>query len=356
MQKKITFIVPYPFDEAPSQRFRFEQYHDILKRNGFHCKMQSFVDIETWRILYLEGNTFRKAIGIVKGFLRRIKIVFQLRDSDFVFIHRETSPIGPPIFEFIIAKLLRKKIIYDFDDAIWIKNTSGSNKVIAFLKWHSKVKWICKWSHKVSCGNAYLEKYAQSFNKSTTIIPTSIDTVGLHNQSIEIIDKKTIIGWTGTHSTMKYIDFLLPILDQLALEHTFSFLIISNQKPNFEREYVQFIEWQKDHEIEDLLKFDIGVMPLENDLWSEGKCGFKALQYLALGIPTIVSPVGVNLQIIQDQENGLLAETQEQWKTQLSCLLVDLKLRKKLAENGTQTIEKHFSNNAITPIFLELFE
>src|SRR5688500_1091441 len=121
---------------------------------------------------------------------------------DFVFIHREVSPLGPPIFEWILAKVLKKNIIYDFDDAIWLTDRHDESLVFRLLKWRSKVDLICRWSHKVSCGNEYLCRFAANFNNNVVYNPTTIDTENLHNPSFfkqpsGHLDKITI-GWTGS--------------------------------------------------------------------------------------------------------------------------------------------------------------
>jgi len=135
---KILILAPYPAKEAPSQRFRFEQYLPALTEAGFEIDFQPFIQLTTWQILYKPGHLLQKALGILKGFVSRKIILFKMGKYDYVFIHREVAPLGPPIFEWIIAKILKKKIIYDFDDAIWLANTSENNKIAAAFKWHHK--------------------------------------------------------------------------------------------------------------------------------------------------------------------------------------------------------------------------
>ena len=124
----ILILAPYPKGEAPSQRFRFEQYLDILTANGISFQYKPFLTEKAWKILYLPGKHAPKAFWILLGFLKRAALLMTVHKYDYVFIHREASPIGPPVFEWLIAKVCRKKIIYDFDDAIWLANTSEQNK------------------------------------------------------------------------------------------------------------------------------------------------------------------------------------------------------------------------------------
>jgi len=353
----ILFLVPYPQGQAPSQRFRFEQYLPALTAVGHTYKLKSFLSIQTWHILYGNGQAVVKALGIIVSFARRLGLLLKLSTYDFVFIHREATPIGPPILEWIIAKILRKKIIYDFDDAIWLANTSEANRLAAGLKWHKKVASICRWASRNSCGNAYLAAYALQFNPRTIINPTTIDTENLHNKvRDQSAPGRLIIGWTGTHSTLKYLDQLVPVLARLEAEGMdFEFRVISNQPPALPLRSLVYVPWRKDTEIPDLLEFHVGLMPLEDDLWAKGKCAFKALQYMALGIPALVSPVGMNTEVVQNDYNGYICATPAEWEAHLRQLLADPKLRERLGSAARATVIARYSVCANTTNFLNLF-
>ncbi|CAN5334078.1 glycosyltransferase family 4 protein [soil metagenome] len=352
---RILFIVPYPHGEAPSQRFRFEQYYPALQQAGITYEIAPFLDTETWQILYKPGHKLAKVWGIVKGFGRRKLLMFQVRKYDYIFLHREAAPIGPPIFEWFMAKVLRAKIIYDFDDAIWLPNTSEHNKIAAGLKWHQKVNSICKWAYKVSCGNEYLCDFARKYNANVVLNPTTIDTVNLHKQTKNQHTDKVVIGWTGTHSTVGYLDGLVPVLRKLEQELDFEFRVISNRPPDFQLKSLVYVPWKKDTEIADLLQFNFGVMPLTDDKWAKGKCGFKALQYMSLGMPAVVSPVGVNTCIVTPGEDGYLCETPLQWEDALRTLIEDEQLRVQMGLAARQKIVSHFSVLSNTGTFLCLF-
>ena len=352
--KSIIFIVPYPQNEAPSQRFRFEQYIPALKENGYQIHFAPFLDLKTWSALYQEGGFFKKFTGILRSFLRRWKTIFSIYKYDYVFIHREAAHIGPPIFEFLIAKVFRKPYIYDFDDAIWLPNYSESNAKVHRLKSYWKVKYCIKWANQVTVGNSYLADYAMTYNSNVNIVPTTIDTVNYHNLNTDY-DQKVIIGWTGTHTTMRYLDFIVPIIKKLETRYNFEFRVISNQRPDYELTSLKYLEWNLETEIKDLNQISIGVMPLENDIWSEGKCGFKCLQYMALGIPSIVSPVGVNNTIVNDNENGLFAETIDEWECAIEKLIQNKAERKRIGMAGKETIRDKYSVLAHTEEYIKLF-
>ena len=353
---RILFLVPYPTGKAPSQRFRFEQYFSALTAAGYQYEIAPFISEATWRILYLPGHQARKVFGILVGFLRRTVQLFTANKYDYVFIHREASPIGPPIFEWTLAKMLGKKIIYDFDDAIWIPNTSVANKIVAGIKWHHKVEDICRWAYKVSCGNAYLRDYARRFNLHAVVNPTTIDTEHLHNQTRDQHKSgKLIIGWTGTHSTLKYIAQVVPVLAKLEQEFEFEFRVISNQPPQLPLRSLVYQPWCKETEIADLLAFHVGLMPLEDDLWAQGKCAFKALQYMALGEPALVSPVGMNTEVVTDGVNGNICATSADWEAALRQLLLNPALRARMGQAARQTVEQRYSVKANQANFLGLF-
>ncbi len=354
---RILFLTPYPKGEAPSQRFRFEQYYPILEAAGIEYHQQSFISEKTWRILYQPGHSIRKILGIGAGFARRLGVLLQLGRYNCVFIHREASPLGPPFIEWAMAKIWNKPIIYDFDDAIWLPNTSEANKLAARLKFHHKVADICRWSHTLSCGNAFLAEWAREQSRAKVVInPTTIDTHAHHNQLREQESKEVVIGWTGTHSTLKYLKPLEPVLAILAQKYPqVAFCVISNQPPDVKVPRLRYIPWTKETEIPDLLRFHIGLMPLEPDPWSEGKCGFKALQYMALGIPAVVSPVGVNKEIVAHQQSGFLADSPEEWLDFLGKLIENPQLREEMGLQARQAVTDRFSVEANTGNFLGLF-
>jgi glycosyltransferase involved in cell wall biosynthesis len=355
-KKKILFIAPYPFDEAPSQRFRFEQYFSFLRENNFEIYFSPFLDQKTWKTLYSDGKVFRKMFGVIGSFLKRFILLFTLYKYDFVFIHREASHIGPPVFEFLIAKVFRKKYNYDFDDAIWLPNYSETNARFHRLKAYWKVRYCIKWAGSISAGNDYLANYARKFNSNVQVIPTTIDTENHHNLQTDYNQEKLVIGWTGTHTTMRYLDFIVPVIKELEQKHDFEFLVISNEAPAYHLKSLRFLKWKRETEVSDLAKISIGVMPLEMDIWSEGKCGFKGLQYMSLAIPALMSPVGVNSQIVSHGENGFLPVKLEDWKMQLEMLLTDIDLRKKIGVAGKKTIEERYSVIANEINYLNLFQ
>jgi glycosyltransferase involved in cell wall biosynthesis len=359
--KQIFFVVPYPLHSSPSQRFRFEQYFGHLNDSGYKFRVSSFLTPANWRTFYQTGSSRMKVAALIGGTLRRLRDLMVISSYDFVFIHREAMPLGPPIFEWLVAKVCRKKIIYDFDDAIWLAEQPNEKLIKVAGKWRSKVGAICRWAYKVSCGNDYLCEFAASYNSRVISIPTIVDTENYHNPRLHA--RKTgrngiTIGWTGSHSTIKYLGLIEDVLKQLQTQHPeIHVVVIADRRPKFRTlSSFQFLEWNRATEIADLMNIDIGVMPLPDDSWARGKCGFKAIQYMALGIPTVASPVGVNTTIVNHGKNGFLAHERESWFSTIEQLIQDADLRKAIGEEGRATVINRYSVKSNLSVFLNLFE
>jgi glycosyltransferase involved in cell wall biosynthesis len=355
---KILFLIPYSLKEAPSQRFRFEQYLTLLESKNLKINISPFLNSGNSNIFSKPGKHLSKTAAVLNGFTKRFFILFTVRSYQFVFIHREATPIGPPIIEWVLAKILRKRIIYDFDDSIWLTDKTNEGWMEKIIRCRSKVKYICRWSYKVSCGNQYLCDYAKKFNQNVLLNPTTIDTQTLHNPALyEKEDSdRIIIGWTGSHSTLKYLIPIVPVIQLLENKYPqIHLLVIANKKPELNIKSLLFIPWSLESEIENLNRIDIGIMPLPDDEWSKGKCGFKLLQYMALNKPALASPVGVNTEIINNT-NGFLCNNLESWIIQLELLIKDNTLRKELGVAGRELVEKNYSVLSNRDNFLSLFE
>jgi glycosyltransferase involved in cell wall biosynthesis len=344
-RKKIVILSPYPFNGAPSQRFRFEQQIIHLQKY-FDVVQLSFWTNKSNAVLYKKGKIVEKGMGLLLGIIRRKIQLFQVMNADIVFIHREIVPIGTLFFEWIIAKLFRKKIIFDFDDAIWRLDTSNENKKLEWLKNADKVKKIISLSTHVIAGNNYLSDYAKLYNKKVSVIPTTIDT----NYHLPTLKKNNTIciGWTGSKTTIKHFELALPVLKKLKEKYKelITFKVIGDENFYHDELHIVGEAWQMSTEIQQLAEISIGIMPLPDDEWSKGKCGFKGLQYMSMEIPAVLAPVGMNIEIIQDGVNGFLAKNEREWIEKISALIENEDLRTKLGKAGRKTIEDKYSLNA----------
>lgn len=355
-RNKIAILTPYPFDRAPSQRFRIEQYLSYFEEYHMDYDFFSFLDEKGWYHLYQNKKIPVKIISFFMGFVRRFSLLWKLNKYDKVFIHREVAPMGPPFFEWFMVIILKKELIYDFDDAIWLPNYSKSNALFHRFKAYWKIKYIIKYSSKVLAGNAFLAEYAKKYNENTLIIPTTIDTLHKHNIQVNHNQNPLVIGWTGTHTTLHYVEELIPVLKELERKYAFEFHVICNVRPDFDLKSMRYVEWSKKSEIEDLSKINIGLMPLKNNIWAKGKCAFKALQYMALEIPVVLSPVGTNLDVVTDGVEGYFADNSLDWKQSIERLIIDAALRKRQGEAGRAKVEKEYSVTAYKQTYLKCFQ
>ncbi|MDA3616405.1 glycosyltransferase [Polluticaenibacter yanchengensis] len=353
----ILILCPHPISISPSTRFRVNHYITQNSNTNIHFHVHPFIDIDTWNILYEPGHQLKKAMGILKGFFKRFKVILGLSKYDYVYIHREAAPVGFPVFEWLIARVFKKKIIYDFDDSIWVRNNSAANPIALFLKAPWKVKYICKWSYKVSVGNEYLANYVRQYNTNVQIIPTVVDTDNLHNRIHEHLPGNLpTIGWTGTFTNHHFLEQLTPVIQNLKKKYHFNFLIISNKNPNLKAVEYSFIKWDMATEMEDLNKIDIGLMPIDDSEVAKGKCAFKAIQYMALGIPAVVSNISANATVVTNNSDGYLCRTSQEWEQALESLLIDVEHRQKMGVQARRKIVDQFSVTATIQSFYDLFK
>ncbi|WLE98252.1 MAG: glycosyltransferase family 4 protein [Candidatus Electrothrix communis] len=342
-KNKILFIASHRPNRSPGQRFRFEQYFGYLEANGFECDFSYIFSEDYDRIIYAHGKYLSKFLVFLNSFIHRLKDVLKAKQYNIVFIQREAFMTGTVFFE----KLFKKsgaKLVFDFDDTIWVSDSSPINNSLSWLKKPKKTSKIIEFCDLIFAGNSYLARYAEQFNKNVVIVPTTIDTDEYQKKDALACDSITI-GWSGSFSTVKYFKLAEPVLLRLKDKYgeRVKFSLIGDE--NYTNLYLDLkgIKWRKETEVTDLSKFDIGIMPLPNDEWSKGKCGLKGLQYMALEIPTIMSPVGVNSEIINDGVNGFLADDENEWFQKLSRLIESRELRETLGKKGRKTVVDNYS-------------
>lgn len=298
-----------------------------------------------------------KLVGTLRGIIRRLWLLRNIRKYTWVFIHREAIPFGPPWYEWILVKIFKKKIVYDFDDSLWIKQVSNANLWACVIKPTTKISNICSISMKVCAGNPYLAAYAKQYNNRVCVIPTTIDTENTHTLIKQHqADREVVVGWTGSHSTLPYLSLVAEAIGSLEKSYPIKFLVICNEIPKLNLNSLVYKQWNKETEIQDLLKIDIGIMPLTETEWAEGKCGLKALQYMALGIPALVSSVGVNKQIVEHEIDGYFCNSKEEWIMYIERLIKKPELRGCMGKKGREKVVNNYSVESNSQAFISLFE
>ena len=355
--KQVLIVTAHRLNRAPNQRFRFEQYLSFLKENGYDCTVSYLLDAEADAIFYKPGHWFKKLSILLSAINIRRKDVANAKKYDLIFICREAILIGTTYFE---RKFVESGIptVFDFDDAIWNLDVSEGNKKLAWLKKPSKTSEIIKMTKHVIAGNAYLANYARQFNSNVTIIPTTLDT-DYHHQEVksEYTKDCVCIGWTGSLTTVKHFRLAEAVLKRIKEKYKSKvcFKVIGDANYTNEELSIQGVAWSLKKEIDDLCDLDIGIMPLPDDEWAKGKCGFKGLTYMSMAIPAVMSPVGINTEIISHRENGLLASTDDEWFDALCYLIDHPEERKRMGQNARQTIIDFYSVESQKNNYLELF-
>lgn len=352
--KKILVICPHPPGYVPGQRLKFEQYFDSWRNNGFDVEVSSFMSEHMQQIVYKKGYLTSKIAGTIKGYLRRLNDLFKIRKYDIVYLFLWSTPFGPPISEWIIRKLARK-MIYDIDDLIYQADSSPNNRLIKKLKSSSKVDFLMKNADHVLVSTDKLLKYTQKFNDNVSLIPATID-VNKYNIPKSKKTNTIVIGWSGSHTTSKYLHLLDGVLKYISNKHEIKIMVMGDKNFAIEGVDIELINWSADTEVQSLQQFDIGLHPIPDEEWVYGKSGGKLVQYMAAGIPTVASAIGPNFKAIKEGYNGFLVNTDEEWIEKLEILIKDHELRKLLGANAKKLAVDQYSIEANLYKYLSVFK
>jgi len=350
---RVLVLSPIP-EEGAGCRFRIAQFIPYLDAHGFEVTLSPLFTTEYFRLVYRPGHLLEKSAGFAGLALKRLWSLRQVPQFDVVFIYREIFPVGPAVLEWLLSLPGCPPIVFDFDDAIFLPSVSEANQLIAAFKMPSKVATIVRRSVHVTVGNDYLASYARRFNPSVTIIPTCVDTTRFTPRAAPPAPTPPggpVVGWIGSPTTADYLRSLAGVLRQVAAQAPFVLRVSGTGEPvTMPGVVVDNRAWALADEIELFRTCDIGVYPLADDAWSRGKCGFKAIEFMACGVPVVAAAVGVNREIIEDGVNGFLAATDEEWQMKLARLIAEPELRARFGAAGRRTIEERYSLHVNAPV------
>lgn len=345
---RVLALVPYLLDTAPGQRYRIEQWAPFLREEDIEIHFEPFASGALSTVLYRPAHYALKSWHMTLAWLRRIRTTWKASDFDIVYLYREAALIGPSWLERMACKR-NPQLLYDFDDAIWLPYISPSNRHLSYLKLPGKTKAICRAAAAVAVGNETLGAFARHYNSAVTVVPSTVSLRQYRPRPYRPEGSTPVIGWTGSHSSAQYLGLIKGALQVLARRRRFRFLTVGLQDYRLEGVDVEARAWKPETEVEDLWPMDIGIMPLSDDPWTRGKCAMKAIQYMGVGLPTVVSPVGANRDVVQDGVTGFHASTEEEWVQLLSKLLSDSDLRARMGARGRHRVEAEYSAESQAP-------
>lgn len=350
---KILVISPHPEGFVPGQRLKYEQYFNYFRQNGIEIEVSSFISADFQKIIYKRGYLFLKFFYTLMGYFRRIRDIFRIRNYDGLYIFLYVTPFGFPLIEWIFTKI-QPNFVYDIDDLVFLKRKSKVNKVADLVRGKSKINFLIKRAKHVIVCTPFLHEYVKRYNLNSTDISSTVNTDIYRPNEINTKHDELTIGWSGSHSTSPYLLLLEDVLSKIQSKYPVKILVIGDS--DFQTLKFQFeaIAWNKDKEVEDLNRIDIGIYPLPSEKWVLGKSGLKAIQYMALGKPTVATAIGANFRVIEHNISGFLVTNDLEWFQTIENLILSPKLRFEIGSKGRERVENLFSVEANKNKYLDI--
>ena len=352
---RVLGLTSYP-EAAAATRFRMVQFVKPLMERGIELSISSFLSDEQFRHLYDSNGLVKKAFSMFRPLAKRIGEIFEVRKYDLIFVQREAMFFGPGIFEWLLSRAGNIPMVLDLDDATYFSYISPSyGRLGSAFKFFGKTDNLIRRSDAVICGNRIIAEHVRSLGTKAVTVPTIVDTDLFC--PVEKTNEIPIVGWIGTHSTYPFLEWLYPVLERLAVKHRFILRVVGSGRETIAVNGVEVEnrKWALDREIEDFQTLDIGLYPLTlsdsaNMDWLTGKSGFKAIQYMAVGVPFVMSPVGVCSELGEPEKTHFNATSHEDWYNSLDKLFSDPELRKQMGSAGRRYSQANFEIGKLADI------
>ena len=345
---RVLALTSYPI-EAAATRYRLAQFTAPLAERGIELSIRPFIDSKQFLNLYRKNAWPRTAAGLAKSTLLRLLDMPAARNADLVLFQREAMMFGPPAIEWLIKRIFKRPMVLDLDDATYVSYESPTYGAISkSLKWFSKTDDLIRWSTVVTCGNRSIAEYVSSKGARARIIPTVVDTDVFKPVPQPGPDAPLMLGWIGTHSTFPYLESIFPVLSSLAKRFDFHLKIVGAGRHHVTVPGVRVenLTWELEREVTDFQSIDIGLYPIDASLysgkWAQGKSGFKAIQYMAVGVPFVATPVGGSAEIGEAGVTHFFASENDEWYRRLECLLSDEGRRREMGAAGRAHAVAHY--------------
>lgn len=337
---------------AASTRQRFVQYAPALAEAGMELTLSPLLDDAYVAGLVTGARPSR--LSIARGYVERLKRVASARDFDLIWLHYEAFPYLPALFE-RLPLLAGRPVVYDADDAFFHAYDQSPSALVRRVLGR-KLEPLLRRVSAATCGNDYVAVHARRFCDRVLVVPTVVDT-SVYRPLAEPRTGPPVIGWIGSPSTWAQVRPMLPLLAELHRDHGIRFRAVgAGVAAEADRqEGLDLIEWREDGEVAEVQAMDVGIMPLIDSPFIRGKSGYKLIQYMACGLPTVASPIGVNAEIVEPGRTGFLATSEEEWRSALVRLIKDADLRGTLGAEGRRKAVRAYSLDSQAPRLVELF-
>lgn len=344
---KVLALSSYPV-EAAATRYRLTQFVAPLAERGITMEVRPFLDSSLFASLYRRAEMWRTGVRLLDAWWRRFGDVWRARDFDVLLVQREAMLFGPPVIEWLSMRFAGCPMVLDLDDATYLSYISPVyGRLVSRLKWFGKTDDLIRWAKIVTCGNRNIADYVAGKGVRSLVIPTVVDTEQFRPAATikRKENEELVLGWIGTHSTFEYLETIFPALQQLARTRPFRLKVIGAGRDsiNLPGVTIENLPWSMEREIADFQSLDIGLYPLVESPWAAGKSGFKAIQYMAVGVPYVVTPVGASGEIGVPGETHLCATTVDEWRDALATLLTSADLRARMGEAGRLYAVRHYN-------------
>ena len=344
----VACAVPYALDTVPNQRFRWEQWAPLMRDEGVEIEFIPFCDraIQDARA---RGRSLEAAARVVARWPAWALEMSRTRRSGLLVVHRNAALAGPPLAE-LALHALGVPFVYDFDDAIFLPPPRGDSWLRRQIRADWRVATLARRAALVTAGSPFLATWARQFTPHVEVWPTTIamSAYAERPRAAAPPGAKPVIGWSGSVSTGQCLEPLLPVLRELQRKEPFHLLVVGAQLDLGGMEG-ECIPWTAGSELAALHRMDIGLMPLPDTDFTRGKCALKALQYLAVGTPAVVSDVGVNAEAVPDGQCGFVVRTDQEWIEALTRLLRDPALRAQMGQAGRAHVAARYSAEVWAP-------
>ncbi|MDD2759918.1 MAG: glycosyltransferase family 4 protein [Methylomonas sp.] len=322
-----------------SSRLRFYQYLPFLESAGLQVTVKPLLADDYLTRLY--AGRRKSFLDIAKAYFKRLSLLLQAKNYDLIWLEKECFPWLPAWIE--LGLLSRKtRLVVDYDDAIFHQYDRHSSVFVRFLL-GKKIECVMHRAELVIAGNDYLAERARQANaRRVAILPTVVDTS--RYQVVKHADQDSVtIGWIGSPATARYLRLLGLAFGTLLANKKIRVLAVGANPAQLVDLPITVLPWTEEQEVAQIQQFDIGIMPLLDEAFERGKCGYKLIQYMACGIPVVASPVGANKQIVRDGIDGFLADSDQDWTRALMRLSNDPALRLRMGEAGRRRAETLYS-------------